>query len=215
MPKITVVENPKRRTRRRMTAKQRKYFGPRRRSRRRRNPVLASLGNPRRRRYRRRTQYVRGYRRRRNPRMNFLPVSLMDLAGLTAGAIGSKIVPGMVRTAVPQLPTGPFVDYGIKVASGWLMAQVAGMVAGSKVKTNVFTGALVAIAVDWWNEYGATMTGLGDYYDGYLSENEMLMIGDGSQMGEYLRVQPGSSYATAAVGEYIPRQASPMTDFAY
>lgn len=218
MAKIIVVENPRRRTRRRMTAKQRKYFGPRRRKttrRRRRNPLLATLGNPRRRR-RARTQYVRGYRRRRNT-TGFFPVSMTDLAGLTAGAVGSKIVPGLIRNFVPTLPTGPMIDLGIKVGSGYLMSIFAGMVGGAKLRTNVFTGALVAIAVDLWNQYGAPMTGLGDYGSGYMNDYDMAMVTGQPQIGEYFAESgdAASAQMSVGVGEYTTRTVQPLTDWAY
>lgn len=226
MSRVIVVENPKRRRRRPMSALQRRYFGKRRgrrvtrrapARRRRRNPVLASLagvGNPRRR-YRRRTQYVRGYRRRRNPRMGFLPVSFMDLTGLTIGAVGSKIVPGMIRNFFPQLPVGPVFDIGIKVGSGWLMSMAAGMMMDRKAATNVFTGALVAIAVDLWNQYGAPMTGLGDYYDGMLSESDWAMVSNQPQIGEYFRENGNAASAQIGMGEYVSASADPLTNFAY
>ena len=99
---IPVVENPRRRRRKRYTAKQRAYgFGGKRKrrvTRRRRNPVMASLAaNPRRRRssVSKRRRY---YPRRRNPGFMGMGSGLiMNAAMVGIGALGSEMVPRLVR----------------------------------------------------------------------------------------------------------------------
>lgn len=165
---IEVVRNPRRKKRRRYTAKQRAAgFGgrsaksrraPRRARPRRRNPMLASLGNPRRRRNspRRRPRYtVTGVarRRRRNPRLGPFNINLAAAAWVGAGVLSTQILPRIGQRFWSGLPTSGVAGYAVKVAS----AVVAGMVVGKITNRNngmlVTAGGLSMVLVDLFRQY--------------------------------------------------------------
>jgi hypothetical protein len=149
MQTIPVVNNPRRRGRRRrqLTPAQiaagfggkSRMSGPRKRhsvKRRRRNPVLAAatLGNPRRRRSGRRRGYtaMRHYRRHyRNPAfLGGLGFDLPMVGWITGGVIASRLVPSLIRK---------FVWSGMP-ATGWTYRGVqAATVLGVGYLTRMFT----------------------------------------------------------------------------
>ncbi len=159
MATIEVVENPRRKRRRPMTAKQRKYFG-KRRTRRRRNPMLATLGNPRRRRRRGRASRSRYSRRRyRNPSIAGFDIGSAVYVGV--GMIGSDLVPTLVRKVWAGLPSaGPMV-YLVKAGGTFATAFAVKMVTKSPRNFNlVMAGGLGLIFVDLFRQYIAPRIGL-------------------------------------------------------
>lgn len=181
MPTIPVVENPRRRSKRRSyTAKQRSYgFGGRARrtrSRRRRNPpILAALSNPRRRSRRRpaRRSYARPYRRRRNPSI-IKGFDMMSGVFVATGAIGSTVIPGLIRRFVPQIPyTGP-IAYVVRLGGTAATAFGIGLVTKDRRAPQlVWAGGLALILVDVFRQYLAPrlgLSGLGQEGDFVLTE---------------------------------------------
>lgn len=180
MPVIPVVENPARGKRRRYTAKQRRYGfggGPRRsRPKRRRNPpVLAALSNPRRRSRSSRTRryYARPYRRRRNPDL-IKGFDLMSGVFVATGALGSTVIPGLIRRFVPQIPyTGP-IAYVVRLGGTAATAFGIGLVTKDRRAPQlVWAGGLALIFVDLFRQYLAPrlgLSGLGQEADFVLTE---------------------------------------------
>lgn len=180
---IPVVENPRRRRKRKTyTAKQRRYGfggGRKRKStrRRRRNPVMASLAaNPRRR--RRSSPKRRYYPRRRNPGFMGLGGGLvMNAAFVGIGAIGSEMVPRLVRRFLwAGLPSVGIMGYGVKLGGTIATATVVKMVTKSQQNFNlVMAGGLGLIFVDLFREYVAPRVGLGGmgYGEGMVYAGEL------------------------------------------
>lgn len=181
MPCIPVVENPRKRRRRSYTAKQRSYgFGGRkrrstRRARRRRNPpILASLANPRRRsRSRTRRYYVSPRRRRRNPAL-LKGFDIMSGLWVGVGAIGSTVIPGLVRRFVPQIPyTGP-IAYVVRLGGTAVTAFGVGLITKDRRAPGlVWAGGLALVMVDLFRQYVAPrlgLSGLGQDGDFVLTE---------------------------------------------
>lgn len=174
MATIPVVENPRRRRRRRLTAKQLAYgFGGKkyrtRKRGRRRNPGLASLAaNPRRR--RRSGGYSVAHvirRRRRNPSGGFLGglglggFDLMSAAWVGVGAVGSTMVPGLVRKFWPALPAAGPMGYLVRAGGTFATAYAVKMVTKSPKNFQlVMAGGLGLIFVDLFRQYVAPMVGL-------------------------------------------------------
>lgn len=177
MSVVEVVENPKKRKRRRMTAKQRKYFGKRRkttkRRSRRRNPGLAVLSNPRRRR-RSRSYSVTRYRRRRNPGLGglFGTVDVPAVMFVAGGALGVRILPGMVQKFLPMLPTAGIAGLAVKAGTVLVLGMGTKMITGSKQRaTQVVTGGLAILAIELFDMYAAPALGLSG--GEYASESEI------------------------------------------
>ena len=188
MPCIPVVENPRRRRRRRgsLSAKQlRAGFGGRarmstrrRRGRGRRNPpILAALGNPRR---KRRSVLGRNYyvahdvrRRRRNPAPTF-GIDLMGGVFVAAGAIGSTVIPGLVRRVVPQIPYTGLMAYVVRLGGTAATAFVVGKLSKERRAPQlVWAGGIALILVDVFRQHLAPrlgLSGLGQDGDFVLTE---------------------------------------------
>jgi len=182
MDVVEVVENPRRKRRRRYTAKQRSYgFGGKRRARRtrprrRRNPGLSVLaGNPKRRtrRVRRARRTVRGYvvprRRRRNPALGglFGTIDFQAVLFVTGGALGVKVLPGMVQRWFPMLPTAGMMGMAVRAGTVLLLGVGTKMLTNSKQRaTQVVTGGLAVLALEAWDTWAAPMLGLGEYTSG-------------------------------------------------
>lgn len=146
MAEILLV-NPRRR-KRKMSAKQAKYFGkrrrrrarasaaPRRRRRRRSNPT--AFLNPRRRRSRR--SITRGFKRRRrrsNPSFRGLTGSALPMIkeGFTGalGALGLDFLWGYSKSMLPATIAGsPLAQYAAKLVGAILIGMVGGRVPGLK-----------------------------------------------------------------------------------
>lgn len=187
MATIPVVENPRRRRRRRLTAKQLAYgFGGKkyrnRKRGRRRNPGLASLAaNPRRRRRSRGYSVAHVVRRRRNPRGGFLGglglggFDIMSAAWVGVGAVGSTMVPGLVRRFWPALPAGGPMGYLVRAGGTFATAYAVKMVTKSPKNFQlVMAGGLGLIFVDLFRQYVAPMVGL----SGLGADNGLVMASE-------------------------------------
>lgn len=215
MPCIPVVENPRKRRRRRgsYTSKQlRAGFGGRarmggRRRRRRNPPVLAALGNPRRRSRPTRRYYVRHtVRRRRNPNI-VRGFDLMAGVWTATGAIGSTVIPGLVRRFVPQVPyTGP-IAYVVRLGGTAATAFAVKLVTKDRrAPTLVWAGGIALILVDVFRQYLAPrlgLSGLGQEGDFVLTEElEDAMPVEGT--AGYVDVSEGDAMAGYVETDFNP-----------
>lgn len=160
--KVEVVENPRRRRRRLSRAQLAAGFGGRRgmggkkRSRKRySNPaLLASLGNPRRRRRSRSSYRVRHVVSHRNPAL--FGFDLGAAGWVAAGALGSTLVPQIVRKFWVGLPsTGP-MNYLVRAGGTLATAYVAKMVTkNNRAFGLILAGGLGLIFVDLFRDYVA------------------------------------------------------------
>lgn len=191
MSDILVVENPRRKSRKRRrtyTAKQRAYgFGggkrrktTRRRRSYRRNPSLAVLsGNPRRR---------RSYRRNPSFGLGGLFKGFDFMSGLWAatGIIGSNVVPNMVKKFWPGLPMSGPMGYLVKIGAVGVTGMVVGMVTkGRKARDLVFVGGLAAIFAQVFTDYIAPMVpGLSGLGQRYIDVSEISDAMSGSGVGQ-------------------------------
>ncbi len=168
MPRIDLVENPRRR-------KRRKRSGGSHRRRRRRNPELAVL-NPRRKRRRRGRRRSFGRRKysiyaRRNPALRLpligaLPVT--DILYVGGGFVGTKIASGFVKKQAANLlktaGDNPFLNVIFNALTAFGLSKVAGMVFRSKeAEKMVFVGGLSSVAVELAGRLipGLAVSGLG------------------------------------------------------
>ncbi len=189
MATITVTENPRRRKRRRYTAKQRAAgFGGRRTARRRgrrrprrRNPMLASLGNPRRRPRnspRRRPRYtVTGIsRRRRNPKLGPFNIDLRTAAWVGAGVLSVEILPRIGKRFWAGMPTVGLTGSLVKVAAAVLAGMLVGKVSNRNNGYLVTAGGLAMVLVDLFRQYAAPhlpfLSGVGND-ESYLMRGEL------------------------------------------
>lgn len=189
MPIIPIVENPRRRHRRRhLSAKQIAYgFGGKRRNARRRtrrrNPALATLSglaNPRRRRYRHSAAPRRHYRRYRNPRMLGGIGSLIDVkavAYVTGGVFLSKVGPRLLAKVWTGAPTsGPMlylVKAGVTLAGAMVVKKVFKSDSGAKL---VVVGGLAEIAYGLLNDYALPAMGLAGIGNEYVSTYDLQQL---------------------------------------
>ena len=141
----------KRRSKRRMTAKQRKYFGKRRVKRARRNVTISAARNPVRRLSRRRKRSMRSYRRNPirmrgfNPR-TFVNQSLMPAGIGAAGALGLDMLMGMLP--LPDALKTPTMRPLVRIAGAVGIGMIAGMVTNRKMGEQVGAGALTVVLYD-------------------------------------------------------------------
>lgn len=154
---VEVVENPRkrRRARRRMSAKQRKYFG------RRRNPTLATVTNPRRR-ARRRTRRRSFARSRRYANPSFLGgmPDLNSLLWMSGGAVATKMAPRLISNFWPAVPTTGLMGKFVQVGAAFALSQVVKMLAGQKAAREVLNGGLVLTVSELISENVIPMLGL-------------------------------------------------------
>lgn len=206
MPVIEVVENPRRRSRRRMTAKQRRYFGPRRARRRRRNPVMASLSNPKRARRRRRrsgysVRHVARRRRRRNPQLFGLgDFNLNTAMWVGVGMLGSDMVPNLVRMAWPGLPSGGVWKYVNRVGGTLLTAYGVKMLTGSRRNFGyIMAGGIGLVIVDLVRDYVLPQVGL----SGYVGDGGAVYSEELADVAGYVNEPtPMGGYVESPVGAY-------------
>lgn len=176
---IEVVENKRGKRRRRMTAKQAKYFGKRKHSRKRRNPVLATLaGNPRHRGARRYHHKVRRHRRHRshrNPGMfggvrGLLPFDIRSVLEVGGGIAASKYGPQLVQKYIwAGMPTTGIAGYAVRLGTTIVLAQGVKMITkSSRSAENIMLGGVGSIIYDLFTEYAAPAMGLSGV-DGYTS----------------------------------------------
>lgn len=142
----------KRRSKRRMTAKQRKYFGKRRVKRARRNVTISAARNPVRRLSRRRKRSMRSYRRNPIARMRgfnprtFVNQSLMPAGIGAAGALGLDMLMGMLP--LPDALKTPTMRPLVRIAGAVGIGMVAGMITNRKMGEQVGAGALTVVLYD-------------------------------------------------------------------
>ncbi len=180
---IEVIENPRRKTRRR--TKRRKT------TKRRRNPALATLSaNPRRRRRYSRPSRRRYSRRRRNPK--FLGMSGFDLSTpmwVGVGMLGSAIVPGLVRKVWKTMPGGGMMDYVVKAGGTFVTAFVVKKVTKSSRNFSlIMAGGLAMIGVDLFRQFVMPkigLSGLGFFDDSYVYPDELTDV-YGSEISGYV-----------------------------
>lgn len=178
--------------RRRMTAKQRKYFGPRRarinpsrrRRRARRNPILAA--NPRRR-HRRHVRSNPSRRRhyRRNPSLRLSARGIVNqVTDAATGAAGATIVDVLMGYIAPNLPASmlspnvyPIVKGGVAIAFG----AVGGMMGGTvgRFAAKGAEGSLIVTLHDVMRSFLPANLALGYINSGYVAPR--------SRMGAYVR----------------------------
>lgn len=161
-PKAKAGKMAKRR-RRKMTAKQLRYFGPRRRSKskgRARAKVVVVSANPKRRRRRSRVAAVRVSRRRfrRNPlpssMSGFLSNSVMPAAVGAAGAVGVDYV---LANFVPLVAPANLVTANTlplwRIAGAFGVGMLVSMAAGEKAGAEATAGALTVTAYNMARNY--------------------------------------------------------------
>jgi hypothetical protein len=192
MELIPVVENPRRRRRHKLSAKQiAAGFGGKRarlgrgRGRRRRNPaLLASLGNPRRRRRASHRHSFRGLTSRSNPA--FLGFDLEAAAWVGVGAIGSQTVPMLVKKFWDGVPTTGWGGYAVRAGATLATAYAAKMLTKNQRAFGlIMAGGLGLIFVDLFREYVAPNIGLSGYSDGSaLVETNDLLDGMGGYVDD-------------------------------
>lgn len=188
--------------RRRMTAKQRKYFGPRanprRRSRRRarRNPVPAMLANPRHRRRRaRRNPIARRYRS--NPQLRLTGRGIVtQVTDAAQGAIGATIVDvamGYINPSLPAAMLTPNVYPIIKGAVAIGMGALGGMIGGQvgRFAAKGAEGSLICTLRDVIRSFLPAGTQLGFINSGYVAPRGM---------GAYVNGLGASSLRTPLMG---------------
>lgn len=154
MPELMLINPRKRRKRRKMTAKQRQYFGKRRkRTRSRSRSITAPAGlsmNPKRRR-RRRARTLSAVRRyRRNPikfsPMQFVQTTLMPSAIGAGGALGLDLLMGFLPLPV-AMKTGPMRPV-IKLVGAVGIGMLAGMVTNRRTAEQITAGAVTVVLYD-------------------------------------------------------------------
>lgn len=181
---VEVVENPRkrRRARRRMSAKQRKYFG-----RRRSNPALSMVTNPRRSRRRSRRRSV-ARRRFSNPSFLGGMPDLNSLLWMSGGAVATKMAPRLIANFWPAVPTTGIMGKLVQAGAAVALSQVVKMVAGQKAAREVLNGGLVLTVSE------------------LISENLIPMLGLSGLSGyEYLtydELQPAMAGAAAGMAGY-------------
>lgn len=220
-----MLVNPKRK-RRRMTAKQAKYFGKRRR---RRTTAVSAARNPtRRRRSRRRSRVT--VRARRNPtaatirraRRSGRARSRSMLAGLVPGnLIKGTLMPAAIGgggallvdlawgfAPIPaQIKTGPLAPIA-KIAGAIVVGAVAGKVLGKDVGQKVTAGYITVLAYNFAKstvQKFAPALPLGDYDMGYISP--AVTMNDPS-IGAYID-GPGVG-SPSSVGSYVSGYQNPF-----
>ena len=205
MPQIQLVENPRRKKRRRYSAKQLAagFGGKRYRTRgrkRHRNPALATLAANPRRRFR---AYRKSHRRRySNPSGGFFSgiTNMVDLKGaafIGGGILAAKVGPGLVAKVWPGVPTEGFGKTLVQAGSVLLIATgVKAFLKSSQGAHQIAIGGLGYILYDLANQYvlpNIGMAGLAD--DGnYVTTTEM------EELSGY---QPSGTPLSA----YIPSQS--------
>ncbi len=213
---IEVVDNPRRKGRRRYTAKQRSYgFGgkrrrtPRRstRRRRRRNPAIASLANrPRRRRAtgRRRPRYtVTGVSRRRrsNPIRGPLGLDLSAAMYIGIGMFGTEVLPRFAKKAWAGLPTVGIMGYLVQAGAAVVVGFAVGRITNRRNGQLAAAGGIALILLNLFRQYLAPRLGLGGLGNDYA----VLTREDISDVAGYVTTDQMAGYVqTNAVGGFRP-----------
>lgn len=227
---LLAVVNPSKRRRRRklsarrhgrrkMTAKQLKYFGPRRKRRVRRNPSYApnTAPNPRRRRRSAKRRAVRRYRS--NPigaprfRMGYITQAVQDAAVGAGGALVTDLTMAQAARVLPANMTSRFsadgsinfgyygVKLGIAIGLGFLGTQFL----PGRLRKFAATGTAGALTVSAY-ELSRSMLPA-DLVLGYLTPGRNAGVARYGRMGAYLK-RPG-------MGAYLPNAQVPQGVMAY
>lgn len=177
--------------RRRMSAKQRMYFGggrnPRRRHRRkaRRNPVAPIVANPRRHRRRRHRSNPSHRRYRRNPQLRLTGRGIMNqVTDATIGAAGATVVDVVMGYVNPNLPATlmtsnvyPIVKGAVAIGLGALGGMMGGQVGRFAAKGA--EGSLICTLHDVFRSFMPATLALGYINSGYVAPR--------GPMGAYVR----------------------------
>jgi hypothetical protein len=209
MPRVPVIENPRRRRRRSRhlsPAQIAAGFGGkrgvrhRRKAGRRRNPALAQLAlNPRRRSSRHRYAIPRRHRRHsfRNPlgatHIGPFQFDLVSAAWVGGGMILSKQAPSLIQKVWPGVPTTGMAGYGVRLGAVLLAGYGVKMVTKSPQRSGqLVAGGLGMVLFDLFSEYVAPKIGLSG-----LSNDRLITQGELDNI-------------LAGTGGYVP---SPMAGF--
>jgi hypothetical protein len=154
-----MIVNPRKKKRRKMTAKQLKFFGPRRKKKKKAkrakakviviesNPKGANVAKKRRRHRKQKKVFTHNPKRRRfrrNPRSieaGFVKNTLMPAAIGAAGAVGADMLLQYVPLP-PQLRTGPFVPV-LKIVAALLVGAAVGAVASREAGEEAAAGGVI------------------------------------------------------------------------
>jgi hypothetical protein len=201
MSELMLINPRKRRRKRKMSVKQRRYFGKRvsARKRRRRSVVAAPLRrhrlyktNPHRRHKRyRRNPSLRGFRP-----MAFMKDTLMPSAVGAAGALGLDMLLGFVP--LPDMLKTPTMRPIVRIAGAVGIGIVAGMVTNKRIGEQVGAGALTVVLYDTLKGFVQAQfptLALGDL----PSYNQIEYLSPAPQVGAYVT----SDSQNSPVGEYV------------
>jgi hypothetical protein len=220
MPRVPIVENPRRRrsrrSRRLTPAQLAAGFGGkssmthRRRSkrsgRRHRNPALAELAlNPRRRRRSARYATPRRHRRRsyRNPigatHIGPFQFDFVSAAWVAGGMVGAKVGPSLIQKVWPGMPstgiTGHAARFGVVLLGGYGVR----MITKSPARSGQFVaGGIGMILYDLFNEYLAPKLGLSGLSDRYVTDSELT---DVLGTGGFVQTPGVAGFVTTPDGE--------------
>ena len=223
MAVVRIVENPRRKSRRKrrtLSAKQRSAgFGgkrtmsrrgrstTKRRTKRRRNPLMASLGNPRRRASnRRRPLYtVTGVarRRRKNPRIGPFNIDVMTAVYIGSGILSVELLPRAIKKLWLGLPTVGLPGYGVKAAVALGTGYLVGRFTNSRNGALVTAGGLSMIFVDLFRQYALPRI---PYLSGLANDSGTVSAADLSELYGYVDAPGVSGYInqpTGGFGEYV------------
>lgn len=220
-----MLVNPKRkrsRRRRKMTAKQLKYFGPRKRRTKRRRTALAAtprrrhrrrsrtiaVANPRRRSHRRRRHVTR---LRRNPSFSmggfstrrFLNDTLIPAGVGASGALGVDLALGYFGAQLPASLQSGLPNVAVKIAGAIGIGMLAGMLAGKRFGEQATAGAITVTLYDLLKKQimsampALPLHGFSDM--GWISP--ALQVGPGGGFAAY--VGSDASYGMHGVGTYV------------
>ena len=210
---IEVVENKRGSRRKKMSAKQRKYFGKRKHHR--KNPsVLATLsGNPRP--HRRNRAYhhkVRHHRRHRNPGMlgglgKFLPFDLRSVLEVGGGIAVSKYGPKLVAKYVwSGMPTTGLSGYAVRLGVTIVVAQALKMATKSqRTAENIMLGGVGSILYDLFTEYAAPSLGLSGYSERISMSAVAGALNGSSGLGDYTSSPKARNFVGRLPMEYLCR----------
>ncbi len=227
MAVVRIVENPRRKSRKRrrpLSAKQRAAgFGgkrtmsrrgrpsTKRRTKRRKNPLMASLGNPRQRASsRRRPRYtVTGVarRRRKNPRIGPFNIDIMSAVYIGSGILSTELVPRVVKRFWPGLPTTGLPGYGVKAAAALGVGYLVGRFTNSRNGALVTAGGLSIIFVDLFRQYALPRI---PYLSGLANDGGTVSAADLKELYGYVDASGVEGYIdqpASGFGEYVANPA--------
>lgn len=209
MPELMLINPRKRRKRRKMTAKQRQYFGKRRKRTRARSRSVAPFSgvsmNPKRRRRRSRSRgrtFSAARRYKRNPikfsPMQFVQSTLMPSAIGAGGALGLDLLMGFLPLPA-AMKTGPMRPV-IKLAGAVGIGMLAGMLTNRRTAEQITAGAVTVVLYDTLKGFAQkAMPNLVLGEDEYPALEYLSPAQSVDGMGEYVSEIPEYEQ----VGEYV------------